>query len=131
MLIRQVVAEDASLLAFTGPADQAQWLDDTEARALIAAQPDGNLPTDQAIDLARRTLDALSAVQPRLETRADELAEQLRQMQGQLDYLEQAGLARARKAARVADESVHAHPYGAMGIAAAAGLLVGFLAARR
>lgn len=59
------------------------------------------------------------------------LAEQLRQMQGQLDDLEQAGLARARRAARVADDTVHAHPYGAMGMAAAAGLLVGFLAARR
>ena len=65
------------------------------------------------------------------DTVRGKLAEQLRQMQGQLDDLEQAGLARARKAARVADESVHAHPYGAMGIAAAAGLLVGFLAASR
>jgi ElaB/YqjD/DUF883 family membrane-anchored ribosome-binding protein len=58
-------------------------------------------------------------------------AEQVRQMQGQLDELEQTGMVRARHAARVADQTVHAHPYGAMGIAAAAGLLVGFLAARR
>jgi ElaB/YqjD/DUF883 family membrane-anchored ribosome-binding protein len=33
--------------------------------------------------------------------------------------------------ARQADETVQAHPYGAMGVAAAAGLLIGFLAARR
>jgi ElaB/YqjD/DUF883 family membrane-anchored ribosome-binding protein len=61
----------------------------------------------------------------------DKFTEQLRQMQVQLDELEKAGVARARHAARVADQTVHAHPYGAMGIAAAAGLLVGFLAARR
>lgn len=58
-------------------------------------------------------------------------AEQLAQMQGQLDELERAGMARARNAARAADQTVHAHPYGAMGMAAAAGLLLGFLAARR
>lgn len=60
-----------------------------------------------------------------------QFAEQVRQMQTQLDDLERAGMVRARQAVRAADNTVHAHPYGAMGIAAAAGLLVGFLAARR
>ncbi len=65
------------------------------------------------------------------EALRENFTEQVRLMQTQLDSLEQAGLARARHAARTADQTVHAHPYGAMGIAAAAGLLVGFLAARR
>jgi ElaB/YqjD/DUF883 family membrane-anchored ribosome-binding protein len=38
---------------------------------------------------------------------------------------------KARQAARAADRTVHAHPYGAIGLAAAVGALVGFLAARR
>jgi len=61
----------------------------------------------------------------------EKFAVQVRQMQAQLDELDQVGRARARQIARSADESVHAHPYGAMGMAAAAGLLVGMLVARR
>ncbi|MFM7531877.1 MAG: YqjD family protein [Rubrivivax sp.] len=61
----------------------------------------------------------------------DRLAEQVREMREQIDELNQATLARVKRAARQADETVHAHPYGAMGMAAAAGLLIGFFAARR
>lgn len=61
----------------------------------------------------------------------DRLVEQVRDMRGQIDELNQATLARVKRAARQADDTVHAHPYGAMGVAAAAGLLIGFLAARR
>lgn len=61
----------------------------------------------------------------------DRLVEQVREMRGQIDELNQATLARVKRAARQADDTVHAHPYGAMGVAAAAGLLIGFLAARR
>jgi len=65
------------------------------------------------------------------DTVRGQFAEQVKQMQVRLDEMERAGLVRAREAVRAADNTVHAHPYGAMGIAAAAGLLVGFLAARR
>lgn len=61
----------------------------------------------------------------------DKLALQVQEMRGQLDELNRATLERVKLAARQADESVHAHPYGAMGVAAAAGLLLGYLAARR
>lgn len=61
----------------------------------------------------------------------DRLVEQVRDMRGQIDELNQATLARVKRAARQADDTVHAHPYGAMSVAAAAGLLIGFLAARR
>jgi len=52
-------------------------------------------------------------------------------MRSQLDELEDSAIHKARHAARATDRTVHSHPYGAMGIAAAAGLLIGFLAATR
>ena len=61
----------------------------------------------------------------------DRLSMQVREMRDQLDELNQATIARVKRAAQQADQTVHAHPYGAMGLAAAAGLLIGFLAARR
>lgn len=61
----------------------------------------------------------------------DKLTLQVQDMRAQLDELNRATLERVKRAARQADESVHAHPYGAMGMAAAAGLLIGYLAARR
>ena len=56
---------------------------------------------------------------------------QLSTMRMQLDELEQTALRRARQAMRLADQAVQTHPYRAMGIAAAAGVLVGLLIARR
>jgi ElaB/YqjD/DUF883 family membrane-anchored ribosome-binding protein len=60
-----------------------------------------------------------------------QLAEQVRNMRWQLDELEENAVHKARRAARAADQTIHGHPYGAIGVAAAVGLLVGFLAARR
>ena len=40
-------------------------------------------------------------------------------------------IGQAKDAAQAADDYVHEHPWGAVGIAAAAGLLVGLLIARR
>jgi ElaB/YqjD/DUF883 family membrane-anchored ribosome-binding protein len=60
-----------------------------------------------------------------------QFVEQLRQMRAQLDELEDSTMHKARHAVRRADHAVHEPPYGAIGIAAAAGLLIGFLAARR
>jgi ElaB/YqjD/DUF883 family membrane-anchored ribosome-binding protein len=59
------------------------------------------------------------------------LEHQLRSLRMQLDELEDKAVYRARQAARRADETVHSHPYGAMGVAAAAGLLIGVLLGRR
>jgi ElaB/YqjD/DUF883 family membrane-anchored ribosome-binding protein len=65
------------------------------------------------------------------DTMRDQFTDQVRQMRDQLDELEETAIYRARRAARVADRGVHEHPYGAMGVAAAVGLLVGVLLARR
>ena len=61
----------------------------------------------------------------------DKLETQVREMRQQIDQLNDAALARVRRAAQAADQTVQNHPYGAMGFAAAAGLLIGFLASRR
>jgi ElaB/YqjD/DUF883 family membrane-anchored ribosome-binding protein len=61
----------------------------------------------------------------------DKFVEQVRQMRVQLDELEDSAIHKARRAARKTDLAIQSHPYGAIGIAAAAGLLIGFLAARR
>jgi ElaB/YqjD/DUF883 family membrane-anchored ribosome-binding protein len=61
----------------------------------------------------------------------DKFVDQVRQMRAQLDELEDSAIHKARQAARKTDLAIQNHPYGAIGIAAAVGLLVGFLAARR
>ena len=61
----------------------------------------------------------------------ERLSLQVRQMRQQLDELNEAASVRVKRAAQQADQTVHAHPYTAMGMAAAVGLLVGYLSARR
>ncbi len=76
---RQVVAEDAQILAYRGRAGAAEWLSPAEVRDLLAAQPSGNVPPDQAIDFAERAVAGAPAVLPRLDSTADELAARLRE----------------------------------------------------
>jgi ElaB/YqjD/DUF883 family membrane-anchored ribosome-binding protein len=61
----------------------------------------------------------------------EQIVDQVRRMREQLDELEETAVYQARRAARATDTAVHEHPYSAMGIAAAVGLLIGFLAASR
>lgn len=67
----------------------------------------------------------------KLEALRQNFEQQLRRMRAQLDEAEETTMRRAREAARATDHAVHTHPYGAMGLAAAVGLLVGTLIARR
>jgi ElaB/YqjD/DUF883 family membrane-anchored ribosome-binding protein len=57
--------------------------------------------------------------------------ESLKLARTKIDELEGEMLDRVKHAAKATDEYVHDHPWGAVGIAAAAGLLVGVLIARR
>ncbi len=59
-----------------------------------------------------------------------QLATHLREMREQLDEFDDTVRYRARRAVRAADHAVHAQPYGAIGVAAALGVLLGVLAAR-
>lgn len=84
------------------------------------------------VDDAQQTLrDAAETGDARLDAMRHRFEAQLRRMRMQLDDLEEAAVHRARHAARSADLAVHNHPYSAMGAAAALGLLVGLLVARR
>jgi ElaB/YqjD/DUF883 family membrane-anchored ribosome-binding protein len=81
--------------------------------------------TEQLLKAAARSGDdGLHDLRLRLES-------QLRHLRAQLGDLEADAVARAREAARSADQTVRAHPYEAIGLAAAVGLLIGFLVARR
>lgn len=57
--------------------------------------------------------------------------ETLHKLRTLIDDLQSNALHKARHAARSTDQVVHHHPYTAIGIAAAAALVIGFLATRR
>ena len=57
--------------------------------------------------------------------------ESLRVARAKIAELDEAVLDRIQDAAKATDQYVHEHPWGAVGIAAAAGVLVGVLIARR
>lgn len=59
----------------------------------------------------------------------DRLASRLQHSREQLEMLEHEAMLRARSAARAVDTQVHAHPYAAIGVAAAVGVIAGLLVA--
>jgi hypothetical protein len=75
---REVVAEDAQVLAYRGPAASADWLRDSEVQALLAARPTGNVPPDQAVDFAEQAVMGLPSLFGHLDQAADDLARRLR-----------------------------------------------------
>ncbi len=74
---RTQVAEDAAVLAFTGPAHAPTWLDQAQVAALLAATPDGNIPADLARDRAGKALAEVPLLAAHLDTAADESAARL------------------------------------------------------
>jgi ElaB/YqjD/DUF883 family membrane-anchored ribosome-binding protein len=83
---------------------------------------------DEANDLLKQ---AAAAGDEKFDATRVRLERQLGELRLQLEDLQDTIALRARRAARVADHTVHTHPYSAMGIAGAAGLLIGLLVARR
>ncbi|MGE5337836.1 MAG: DUF883 family protein [Gemmatimonadota bacterium] len=83
-------------------------LDDVEALLKQAANASGQ----QAQELRDRATEALGRARVKLHD------------------AQQAAAENARAAARVTDDWVHAHPWGAIGVAAGVGFLVGLLVAR-
>jgi ElaB/YqjD/DUF883 family membrane-anchored ribosome-binding protein len=71
------------------------------------------------------------AVDERAAAARARVQESLRAARGKIEQLDSEVLDRLNEAAKATDEYVHEHPWGAVGIAAAAGLLVGVLIARR
>ncbi|HRY09586.1 MAG TPA: helicase-related protein [Candidatus Nanopelagicales bacterium] len=75
--IRQIVAEEARIVAFRGSPEAADWLTDAESEALLAAVPDANIPADQAVGQTARVINQLEALSGHLDEQADRLAERL------------------------------------------------------
>jgi superfamily II DNA or RNA helicase len=75
---RQLVAEDAQLLAYRGQPAAAEWLSADEVASLLAAVPSDNIHPDEATDFTERAVAALDVLHPHLDTVADDLAVRLR-----------------------------------------------------
>lgn len=103
--------------ALPGPQERRARLADEFSNAVSEAQ---SLLHRAAAEGGERARELRAEVEDKLRT----ARERLQQMQ---DHAAD----RAREAARGADHFVHAHPWQAIGLAAAAGLVVGLLMHRR
>lgn len=83
---------------------------------------------DEAEALLRATARAGGE---RVDASRERLRGELAHLRERLAAAEAAAGARLRTAAHRTDEAVHAHPYAAMGVAGAMGLLIGLLIGRR
>jgi ElaB/YqjD/DUF883 family membrane-anchored ribosome-binding protein len=61
----------------------------------------------------------------------ERIQESLRVAKDKLSRVEEAVVDKTKAAARATDDYVHEHPWGAVGIAAAVGLVIGMLISRR
>jgi len=77
--IRAEIAEECRLLAFRGAPEQAIWLDDAAALALLANSPDANVALEQATEFVQKVVGSLDRLSDHLvadaQTRAAKLLE--------------------------------------------------------
>jgi superfamily II DNA or RNA helicase len=73
----RLLAEDATVHAFSGDPIDPSWMSDSEAEALLAAAPGGNVSAEQARELVGRALAAQASWRPHLEARAVNAADEL------------------------------------------------------
>ncbi len=64
-----MLAEDCQLLAFAGSPQNAEWLDDDQAAALLDAEPEANVPPEQAVDFVRKVVEGYDRDRPSPERR--------------------------------------------------------------
>jgi hypothetical protein len=74
---KPLLAEDCRALAFAGSPQNAEWLDEAQAEALLGAAPDGNIAPEQASDFVRKVVDGFEHLQPYLEEAAIRRGEEL------------------------------------------------------
>ena len=72
-----MLAEDAGVLAFSGPIESPRWLSPAEAEALLSAAPTGNVVADQARDFLREAVAGLGVIRAELEAEAHDRASRL------------------------------------------------------
>jgi len=81
---RQLLAEDAQLVAFAGSPQNPEWLPAEAAARLPDAEPEGNVNPDQARDFLQRVIDGIALLQPRLVQFAEERGRELLEAHGRV-----------------------------------------------
>ncbi len=76
-LTRQLLAEDAGVLAFTGDPRSPIWLPSDHAHGLLTARPAGNVSAEQAQEFVTTMLAAAPTWRPALDDQARARAEAL------------------------------------------------------
>lgn len=74
---KQLLAEDSLTLAFEGAPKNPNWLSAEDAEALLDAEPDDNIASQQATEFVRRVVDDIEAIMPELKARARQRGEEL------------------------------------------------------
>ncbi len=74
---KQLLAEDSLTLAFEGAPQNPNWLSAEAAEALLDAEPDDNIASQQATVFVRRVVDDIDSIMPELEARARQRGEEL------------------------------------------------------
>jgi superfamily II DNA or RNA helicase len=74
---KPLLAEDCRLAAFTGSPQNATWLSEAEAEALLKATPDSNIAPEQATTFITRVIEGFETLQPHLEQSALHRGEEL------------------------------------------------------
>ncbi len=72
-----LLAEDCQIVGFAGAPQSAEWLSDEQAMALLDAEPEANVPAEQAFDFVRKVVEGYDVIAPHLnevaKTRGDDL----------------------------------------------------------
>src|SRR5205085_11064396 len=74
---KALLAEDCRLLAYSGPAQSADWLAPERAESLLLAEVGANIELEQARDFARRAVGGLEYLNAHLEEEAKRRGEEL------------------------------------------------------
>ena len=72
-----LLAEDCQIVAFAGSPQNAEWLDDDQASALLEADPEANVPPEQAVDFVRKVVEGYGALASHLNEVAKQRGEHL------------------------------------------------------
>ncbi len=74
---RALLAEDCRLVAFRGSVEEPEWLTESDAEALLTAEPSANVPPDQAQHFLERLLEDLPTLATAFEKTAQDDAARL------------------------------------------------------
>jgi superfamily II DNA or RNA helicase len=74
-----LLAEDCQIVAFAGSPQNAEWVSDEQAIALLEAEPEANVPQEQAVDFVRKVVDGIQSISPQLSEFAKKRGEALLQ----------------------------------------------------